>query len=440
MQTMLIVLVLFMGFQLFFGNKQAPEKRPSKEILAKLQQYNKDVVEAKSRESALAAVTQEHSKLEAKIAEELQEKQIDAETAKTRKIEGMVILGDTLLKAGVAKNDTGPLTQAYYMLHGMDKTLGERLWAETPVTVTPGEKYAATTTTAKGVYDNLVAELRVQFEAHLINGVLPGFRIIDSLVALTGRVPAFSYAFAAVLLALLVRAIVWPLTQKQYMFGRQMSQLSPLIKEVKERYTDKKTGQVTDMAELNRRTMELYKEYGVNPMAGCLPMLIQIPFFLVIYQCMQNYRFEFQKGTFLWINEGLSRATNGFIAPNLGEKDNILIVIYAISMVVTAFLTPVSDPNNAKQQRIMSVSMSAIFSIMMFFYPLPSAFILYWVALNIFATWQMLHIYRLPAAPLVKKNAPGGGVFPTDTPVTFSGPNAASSTGKPVKHKPKKKK
>lgn len=491
MQTLLIAAVIFLGFQLFFGNKGPTETERSNNIVKALasddvdgftklfddamaagapltdleqdlsrafQKMSSDqilkvlgILDSKLdkpgwRKIALDRSTEFHSNLNSKIASEVEVKSLTAEAEKERRVAGMVLIGDIQLKAGVLINDTGPLTQAYYMLHGQDQNFGEALWKQKTFAVGPTEKFPESSVSGSELYEKLVQELRVQFHDHLILGALPGFQIIDALVRLTGSIPAFSYAFAAVLLALLVRLIIWPLTQKQYLFGRQMSQLQPLIKELRARYTDKKSGQVTDVQELNKKTMGLYAEYGVNPMAGCLPMLIQIPFFLLIYQCMQNYRFEFQKGNFLWINEDLSRATSGFFAPNLGEKDNILIVLYAISMVVTSLLTPVSDPSNARQQRILGVSMSAVFSVMMFFYPLPSAFILYWVALNVFATIQMIRAYRMPMPPLVKKNAPGGGVFPTVTPTPSKSTDVSptngqsGSTGRPVKHKPKKKK
>jgi YidC/Oxa1 family membrane protein insertase len=212
------------------------------------------------------------------------------------------------------------------------------------------------------------------------------------------------------------------------MWGRQMARLQPLVAELKERYKDKKTGQMRDPQEFNQKVMGLYKEYGLNPMS----------YFILIYQCMLQYRFEFQNGTFLWIGSSLSSGVGGFVAPNLGERDYMLIILYAISMVVTTLLTPVSDPSNVKQQRFIGVTVAVVFSVSMFFYPLPSAFVLYWVFTNVFATIQMLRAYKLPLPPLVKVNAAGGGVYPTEPQLKPNG--QAGTKGVPVKHKPKKKK
>jgi YidC/Oxa1 family membrane protein insertase len=169
---------------------------------------------------------------------------------------------------------------------------------------------------------------------------------------------------------------------------------------------------------------------------------------------MIQYRFEFQKGTFLWISPAGHSALPNLIAPNLGEKDLILLTLYGISMIATSFLMPVADPSNARQQRIIGVSMSALFAVMMFFYPsLPSAFVLYWTATNILATIQSILVYRSPMQQLVKVNTKAGGVYPTDPRVLGNGngkpkgpfgPTAISAgppkTGTPAKHKPKKRK
>jgi membrane protein insertase Oxa1/YidC/SpoIIIJ len=99
----------------------------------------------------------------------------------------------------------------------------------------------------------------------------------------------------------------------------------------------------------------------------------------------------------------------------------------------------------------MGVGVAVLFSVMMFFWPLPSAFVLYWVFTNVFATTHMLYAYRQPLPPLQKVNAPNGGVFPFGN---VTGTNGAAPkngvsksngtpkvrTGTPVKHRPKKKK
>lgn len=151
--------------------------------------------------------------------------------------------------------------------------------------------------------------------------------------------------------------------------------------------------------------------------------------------------------------------TKGFTAPNLGTQDNILIVVYGISMIISQMLTPISDPSQKKQMRLMGVGISVLFTFFMFTgaFPVVSGFVLYWTFTNIFATVQSLRAYRLPLEPLQKVNTKDGGVYPTDptdmfpwmkkladkgktAPPTKGKSNIETSkkTGKPQQHKPKK--
>ncbi len=211
-------------------------------------------------------------------------------------------------------------------------------------------------------------------------------------------------------MAIVVRGVIWPLSQKQLMWGRQMSQLAPMMREIKEQFKN-------DQALQQKKMMELYSEYGLHPLAGCWPALVQLPLFLAVYQCMLHYRFEFQKGTFLWMNEHTSRLTHGFTAPNLGQKDIILILIYAVTLLISTLLTPVNDPTQVKQQRTIGIGVSLLFPFMMLTgaYPVPCAFVLYWTFTNVLATAQSLRAYYLlPSPPLVKVNTSTGGVLPTE--------------------------
>ena len=85
-----------------------------------------------------------------------------------------------------------------------------------------------------------------------------------------------------------------------------MQQLQPLHEGDQGAILRQEDKAITDQAAYQAKTMELYKEYGINPFAGCLPALIQIPLFITVYQFMLHYQFEFQKGYFLWINPSTS--------------------------------------------------------------------------------------------------------------------------------------
>ena len=420
LQTFLIVTTIFLGYNLFFGgaNKQT-DTRSATQILQSMQKLNKDVKDI--------TIVEELRKFESKINESEGDNKKSKTEIEQLKIHGVLLAAHTQYTAGMQRKETGRLQKAYDTLYSVRREFHNKpIWKE-KFTVSSTKFFGSDNITPKELYGKISKDLHALNKTEKIFGFFPGYNFIDTLVSITGSNPAFSYGFAAVLLAFLVRIAIWPLAQKTFMHSRQMSQLMPLINELKEKYEGQK---------LNEKVMELHKEYGINPVSGCLPALAQIPLFLLIYQAMLHYRFEFKNGSFFWINQATSDATGGFIAPSLGEQDYILIVVYGISMIVTTLLTPVSDPVNGKQQRMTGMMIAAFFSVMMFFWHLPSAFILYWICTNVFATAQTLWSYRLPVPPLMKKSESGGSA-PVSSMMDKS---MFKSTGTPRKVKSKKKK
>jgi len=424
MQTLLFVAVLFFGFKII-SDGMNPNKGPAKTTQELYAEF-REAAKKRLNDTVLTA----KSAYESSLQREFEAKKISESDFELKKMEAEVLAAHTQYRAAKFLNDSNGyniVTTAYTNLKSLEnRYIKSPLWT-TSFEVFPDKNVPETETTPKKLLDDVTRFSSAMGKETPVWGFFPGYQLVDVLVKITGSVPWFSYAFAALLLAVFVRATVYKLYEKQLHWGRQMSQLQPLMKELRDKY---------EGAELNQKTMALYKEYGINPMSGCLPVLIQMPFFFLIYASMLHYRFEFEKGTFLWIGSELSDQFMGIVARNLGERDYPLIVIYAISMVVTTYLQPVSDPANAKQQRLMGISMSVMFGIMMFFWPIPSAFVLYWIFLNILATAQSLRAYRKPPPPLVKVNAPGGGVFPTEP----KHGTRFGSTGAPKVHRPKKKK
>jgi len=440
-QIALITLVIFMGYQLIMGPRQnQTDPRTADQIWTEMKKLNgelKDVSVAR----LLPLYNQKYS-VEAK-AKKVPQAEIDAQ-----ELRAVLLVVDTQFKSGLQQTpewNYHKINAAYTLLKPKFEAWHLKdIWRTAKVEVAPEPGRPETEVSAESLYNALVADLSVRNKEQRVYGLIPGYGLIDSLVALTGRVPAISYTFAALLLAIVVRAIVWPLAQKQFMWGRQMSQLQPYIKEIQEKFKDKKTGQITDQQAMTAETMKLYSEYGINPFSGCGPALIQVPLFLTVYQCMLLYKFEFTKGTFLWIQPGATTFLGIPLAPNLGERDYILVFLYGVSMITTTLMTPVSDPSNAKQQRLMGISIALIFSIMMFFWSIPSAFILYWIFTNVLSTLQSYRAYRLPLPPLEKKTTGKGGVIPaTVVPGSNStsvDPSFFGKTGTPKANKSKKKK
>lgn len=311
------------------------------------------------------------------------------------------------------------------------------------VAVTAYQAFETLAHEAKGTEIGKQAEAK-RVEARSLAERLPksgmiqvGYDAIDLIVAATGRLPWFSYWFAALLMALIVRGLVWPLSAKQIIGFKRMAMLQPMIKELQEKYQG---------VELQQRVAKLYSKYGINPLAGCWPALVQMPFFIWVFYCMNAYRFEFQHGYFLWVNPKTAGVFPGIVAPNLGERDFPLIILYGISMIITSLVTP-TDPQNARQAKIMGIVLALVFSVMMLFWVFPSAFIIYWIGINILSTAQSIIMSRKPLPPLVevpegeRKNGIFGGLVPKEgakgSAKVVDTIKSKEKTGAPVLHKPK---
>jgi YidC/Oxa1 family membrane protein insertase len=219
------------------------------------------------------------------------------------------------------------------------------------------------------------------------------YQVVDVIVKVFNTFsPQYGIVLALIFLALLVKLITLPLTNASFRGMRDMQRVQPLLKELQERYKD-------DQAKLAEAQMALYKEHHVNPMGGCLPMLIQLPIFIVVYQAVLVYAAGFATAHFLWIG-------------NLAAPDRPLLVLYAASMVVTQLLTatPTTDPQQKAIQTQMTVMMPLMLFIML--QTVASAFILYWFFLNVFSS---IHQYYMKwkfaqedaaAAPLELAPAP----------------------------------
>lgn len=428
LQPLLWAAVIYLGYMVFFGLPGKGQQKSRDALWAELQTQNAKILD----QSIALTYPQFVSAVDA-------DTKLDKAAKDKAKLEGLVLVADTQYKAAKQRNDINRVITTNDALQNWERSHGkDPIWT-TPVKVSGHKDFPATEITPSEMKEKVRQISSELGKSTPVWGFFPGFQLIDFLVGMTGAVPAFSYALACLLLAVVVRGVVFPLTQKQIMFGRQMSQLAPLMAEIKEKYKrkDGKPQTMQDQQAMQQETMGLYQQYGINPAAGCWPMLLQMPLFLIIYQSMLHYRFEFEKGLFLWISPGLSHSTDGFIAANLGQKDYILLVIYAISMLVSTFLAPISDPANAKQQRTIGVSVALLFGVMMFFWPVPSAFVLYWTFTNILATAQSLWSYRLPLEPLQKKVSGAGGIIP---PANGQMKNPNVKTGVPQRHKPKRKK
>lgn len=192
-----------------------------------------------------------------------------------------------------------------------------------------------------------------------------------------------NYGVAIILLTILIKIVFWPLTQKSFKSMQAMKKIQPKIAQVREKYKD-------DREKLNQELMALYKTYKVNPMGGCLPMVLQIPVFIAFYR-MLNTAVELRHEPFIWWINDLTapdRLHIGVPIPYLGGIP-VLTLLMGISMFLQQKMTPSSgDP---RQEQIMLL-MPIIFTV--FFINFPSGLVLYWLVNNILSIVQQYWINR----------------------------------------------
>jgi YidC/Oxa1 family membrane protein insertase len=190
-----------------------------------------------------------------------------------------------------------------------------------------------------------------------------------------------NWGVAIILLTLLIKAAFYPLSAKSYRSMAQMRELAPRLESMKQKFGD-------DRQKMQQAMMELYKTEKINPMSGCLPILIQIPVFISLYWMLLG-SIELRHAPFFgWIKD-LSAVDPYYILP----------IIMGASMIIQTKLNPKpTDPIQAKVMTFMPV----IFSVFFFFF--PAGLVLYWVVNNIISIWQQWYVNKsIHAAALLKK-------------------------------------
>ena len=182
-----------------------------------------------------------------------------------------------------------------------------------------------------------------------------------------------NWGLAIILLTVLIKIVFWPLSRKSFKSMEQMKKLQPMMKQLQEKYKD-------DKEALSREMMQLYKTYGVNPMGGCLPILIQLPVFVALYQALLNC-IELRHASFITYLPG----TDMLWLADLSVKDPFYItpLVMGATMFLQQWLSPaMGDP----QQRKIMMIMPVVFTVM--FINFPSGLVLYWLCNNILSIIQ----------------------------------------------------
>jgi YidC/Oxa1 family membrane protein insertase len=187
---------------------------------------------------------------------------------------------------------------------------------------------------------------------------------------------------AIILLTVAIKLILYPLTVKQVKSMKAMQDLSPKLKALQEKYKDNKE-------KLNKEVANLYKESGVNPLAGCLPLVIQMPFLIAIFFAIREYHY-ISDPSFLWIK-------------NLAQDNpsDPFYIFPALAAITTYVQTKQTSTDMTQQNKMMLLFMPLFIGYITITF--PAGLGLYWVVSNIFQIIQQWLMYRKPA--LVQKEA-----------------------------------
>jgi YidC/Oxa1 family membrane protein insertase len=203
----------------------------------------------------------------------------------------------------------------------------------------------------------------------------PLFWVLKFIHSIVGN-----WGWAIILLTILIKLVFYPLNHKAGRSMAQMKVLGPKMEKLKQLYGD-------DRQKLNQAMMELYRTEKINPLGGCLPIVVQIPVFIALYWVLLA-SIELRHAPWLgWIQD-LSAPDPWYILP----------VVYAVSMFVQTKLNP--QPADPVQAKVM-LAMPIVFSIFFFFF--PSGLVLYWVVQNLLSILQQWHINRTLAAEAAAK-------------------------------------
>jgi YidC/Oxa1 family membrane protein insertase len=201
------------------------------------------------------------------------------------------------------------------------------------------------------------------------------------------------YGLAILALTTIIKLTLWPIQNRANRSMRQMAALSPKMQELKDKYKD-------DPTRMNQELMKLYKQYGINPVGGCLPMMIQIPIFFGLFK-MLGQAVELRNAKFLWVKD-LSQPDTIAHLPLLGWPVNIIPLCMAATQIWLMAMTPkTGDPT---QRRVMMFTPLIFLFIC---YNFAAALALYYTAQNLFSILQFYQNKRQPM-PTLEKVAPPG--------------------------------
>ncbi len=240
-------------------------------------------------------------------------------------------------------------------------------------------------------YDNLRS-----FDIGLEESMSFGWKLLRPISKLILKLLKFlhtvipNWGISIIILSIILKLIFYPLTHKSFASAQKMQQVQPLLKDIQQKYKG-------DPQKLNQETMKLYKEHGVSPLGGCLPLLIQFPVLFALYPVLQS-TIELRHASFmLWIKD-LSIPDPYYILPIL-----MGITMFIQQKLMSRKPTPDMDEKQLAQlktQKFMMYGMPIFF--VFIFRSLPAGLVLYWFTYNILSVFEQLNI-RKKSQPITQE-------------------------------------
>ncbi len=228
--------------------------------------------------------------------------------------------------------------------------------------------------------------------------------MLDSISIFLGDILKFfyqitgNYAYSIILFTVAIKLSLLYFTNQQFKSMKDMQKIQPEMTKLREKYKD-------DPEKLNQKMMELWKTHKVNPLGGCLPLLIQMPIIYALYRTIDHFKAEFASAKFLWIGcmppEQVPKISiMGKLIPIFGNSlatpDLPLVIMYGLSMYLSQMITMSSTPSTgAGAQKSTAIFMSVFITFIM--YKFQSALILYWLVFNLLSIVQQYIIMNLVA-------------------------------------------
>jgi YidC/Oxa1 family membrane protein insertase len=212
--------------------------------------------------------------------------------------------------------------------------------------------------------------------------------VLWSLLKLHKFIP--NYGVVIIIISVFTKVLFYRLTHKSFKSMREMQALQPKLQALKEKYKD-------DRQRLSQETMKLYKEGGVNPLGGCLPMVLQMPVFIALFNVLRN-TIELRQAPFAgWINDLSQQDVLSKLPvtlPFIGDAVSVLPILMGVGMLLQSKIggSITGSEATAAQPKMLQYMLPVVFTVL--FYKMPSGLVIYWIVNTVLSVAQQYYINK----------------------------------------------